>query len=179
MEHAGSGELSLLVVFGSHLPDNRKVCHCSTGLISARTCYFQVPSIHWGSLPLILAVVTSRKGFVVNYVLLNTQEGVVLSTLRSSTLISCPRQRHKRTLLSLSTCLWVASVEQEVGPLWALLSLALLNVQVVCCPGNTSEWDVKCPTAVLKNPLQGNEMHKCSCSGLLRRAWSNCTKAKK
>ena len=146
-------EPSPLVVPGSHLPDNREVCHCPTGLISCRTCYFQVPSIHWGSLLLtgsgdiekrfcsqLCSPGTHRKG-------LSCQHGGV------STLISCPRQRHKRTLLSLSTCLWWLLLNRKWGPLWALPSLALLNVQVVCCPENTSEWDIKCPTAVLKKIL--------------------------
>lgn len=44
-------------------------------------------------------------------------------------------------------------MNRKWGPLWALPSLALLNVQVVCCPENTSEWDIKCPTAVLKKIL--------------------------
>ena len=165
-------EPSPLVIPGSHLPDNREMCHCSTGLISCRTCDFQVPSIHWGSL-LLIGSGDMEKRFCSQLCSPGTHR-------KGLSLISCPRQRHKRTLLSLSTCLWWLLLNRKGGPIWALLSLALLNVQVVCCPGNTSECDVKCPTAVFKkNPPQGNEMHKCSCSGLLRRAWSNCTKARK
>lgn len=61
--------------------------------------------------------------------------------LRWSLLNELPQAKAQEDIFVLECLSLVASVEQEVTPLWAPCELALLHFQIACFPCNTSECD--------------------------------------
>lgn len=133
------------MVPGSHLPEDRDMRHHSTGLISCRTCDFHVPRSHRSSLLLIGFVCGSgdtEKRFCSQLCSPRThRKGLSCQRRGVSTLISCPRQRHKRILSSLSIHLQWLLLNKKWRSIWAPCKLALWHFQITRFPRNTSQCD--------------------------------------